>query len=589
MAAANSGPSAKMSPLCCPLCDFASACQGALESHMSSHVRSKPEQFTCRICGYHTVSRSSMEDHVEMHKTRKTNRKAASSKPRCLLCEFAAADRLELEFHMFTHTETLGDLLLCRDDNGLTDIILSDGKAEELVSVQGSGRTAQNAHAGYAHAEKLADGLLCRDGDGFVDLTGSDSNTKGLAAVRASKRVVRRGRKTAQRSREKPLWCGECGYTARTRKELSSHLKTHYKRASRRLPKDGESTKSKKTAQNAQTVEKTLLCGECGYKAKYENELRNHLKIHYNEAFVCEKCGFKAWDDLAIKAHTGERPLECKKCSYTVSCKVAMRKHRQTHTNTKTPPLVCRKCGYQTTRKDNLVSHFRLHTGEKPFSCGQCDYKTAFKNSLTLHLKTNRCEKPLACQDCDYSTTCKRGMRMHLKNHTYTCKTCDAVLNSKEEFEKHMRNHRKEESEKALTCEVCGYKAISRPCLEVHLRKHTGEKPFACSECSYRAKAKATLRIHIANKHKKTFRCLECGYGTDEEKSMDDHAKQHVKRFTCGDCDFVATTMEDIDAHMADTHAGGAAAIMCGKCRRYWTTCAGKIGEHMQTCCADKL
>eukprot|EP00058_Branchiostoma_floridae_P005584 XP_002591072.1 hypothetical protein BRAFLDRAFT_69373 [Branchiostoma floridae] len=633
MAAALSGPtSAQMSLLSCPLCSFTSTHQGALESHMVSHVRSKPEQFTCRICGYNTVSRSGLMEHVEKHNSRRVGRKV-TSKPSCLLCEFIASDRLELEFHMFTHMEKLGDLLLCRDGDGLMDV------TDEQVVVQAGGRLAMGGES----EEPVA------------------VQARGRPATSGESKT---GKKTAQ---EKPLWCGECGFTARSRRELQGHLKTHYKRPTSGGLKPhagGEAKKGGRRSRNARPLEKKFLCKECGYVAKYENELRNHLKTHYEKALLCEECGFKTWVEVEMRAHTGERPLECAKCCFRISCKVAMREHRKTHETTlvcwqcgykakydnelrnhlrthnekalvceecgfktwvetemrahtgdrplkcdkcsytvsckvvmskhrrthveKKTPLVCKKCGYQTIRKHNFLAHLRLHTGEKPFSCGQCDYKTAFKTSLTLHFKTNKSKEPLSCEDCSFSTTCKRAMRTHLKDHTYACKTCDAVLNSKEELQKHVRNHQKEESEKALRCKVCDYKAFSRPCLEIHMRKHTGEKPFACQECSYRAKAKSTLKIHIANKHKKTFRCLECGFGTDEEDSMDEHVKVHVKHFTCGDCEFVATAQEDIDAHMS-THASGTEAIMCGKCRRYWTTIPSKIGVHMQTCCADKL
>ncbi|KAI8512821.1 hypothetical protein Bbelb_094600 [Branchiostoma belcheri] len=72
--AASSGSGAKMPQHSCPLCSFTSTHQGALESHMSSHLRSKPQHFTCRICGYNTVCHRGMAEHMEMHKTRRPGR-----------------------------------------------------------------------------------------------------------------------------------------------------------------------------------------------------------------------------------------------------------------------------------------------------------------------------------------------------------------------------------------------------------------------------------------------------------------------------------------------------------------------------------
>ncbi|KAI8512822.1 hypothetical protein Bbelb_094610 [Branchiostoma belcheri] len=222
-----------------------------------------------------------MAEHMEMHKTRRPGRGRQRSRSFCLLCEYSAADRLQLEYHMFSHAEKLGDLLLCRDG----EVAHDSSTAERLVSGQTS--------------EGLA----------------TDVN-------------VNSGNRTVQKAYPRgTLWCGECGYTTRLKTDLSKHLKTHQKK----FVCDVCGFQSwNELALQAHKGDRMLECDKCGYSVSCKAEMRKHAKTHHAEKTVhrCEKCSFKTtWKsvlDSHVKIHTDEKPFTCGQCDYKSAFKESL-------------------------------------------------------------------------------------------------------------------------------------------------------------------------------------------------------------------------------------------------------------------------
>lgn len=51
-------------------------------------------------------------------------------------------------------------------------------------------------------------------------------------------------------------------------------------------------------------------------------------------------------------------------------------------------------CGKKFTKTWNILDHFKVHTGEKPFKCAACKRSFSQKGNLTKHLKLHvKCAK----------------------------------------------------------------------------------------------------------------------------------------------------------------------------------------------------
>lgn len=157
-------------------------------------------------------------------------------------------------------------------------------------------------------------------------------------------------------------------------------------------------------------------CTECSEQFAGPADLLRHMRQEHHEltSYNCLDCGelFATKSELLChrKAHKGRPSVYCDQCNQTFVYKKDLKIHiKEVHKEiprlTNEPPVIipclavtdegksvsifrCNLCSRAFNLKTDLLRHFLIHSGEKPFNCDLCESRFNRRSNLLRHRRS---------------------------------------------------------------------------------------------------------------------------------------------------------------------------------------------------------
>ena len=192
----------------------------------------------------------------------------------------------------------------------------------------------------------------------------------------------------------------------------------------------------------------------------------------------------------------------------------------------------CKICEKHVRCEKTLIEHFRIHTGEKPYTCHVCGRQFRLLSQLTRHVSdVHEHFRKHPCNICGRRFANRAALRDHTTIHTgersMLCHLCGKSFKTKASLFMHSKFHVEGYPYPCPHCEK-GFRVKGQ--LNNHILRHTGERPHECKHCGKRFFTTMSLKNHVLiHTNKQTYKCSQCGNHFSQARYLKNHERKHKK------------------------------------------------------------
>ena len=171
---------------------------------------------------------------------------------------------------------------------------------------------------------------------------------------------------------------------------------------------------------------KKYACQNCNYRTSQNGHLKRHWTAkHTQERFKCVLCGSSFTIANTLSRHVANKhrgvTFKCavEDCSYIATRKWKLKEHTlRVHFNV---AVRCKKCGIKFEKSHLLKKHIALKHNGRMLHCPKCDYSNWEMSNMRRHMEVNHDGVRYKCKICNKIYTKNSTLTKHMSKSHLTC------------------------------------------------------------------------------------------------------------------------------------------------------------------------